>query len=205
MWLILSVVLIIIFGGLKTAYSIKDLSYNSEKKRRDEEHDWFISSYTDKTLENNIRNYINDESNFENVCCEVHKAFLEMPHWSNVKFRFPAEIYNSRLVLDIMLANRGKLSESSAIFGITNPWGGSTKYIDRLKSYELVEWIQNTLVTQKVYVTPILIGELKGHSTYYWKGTRTEIINRETSGYHEFSKELLEAPSNIPPPYYNNK
>lgn len=208
MWVIIAIVLLVIMSGVKIHYGLNDREYSLEIKARENEHEAFIKKYVDESLEERIQDYIKNEENFTAVKEEVNKALTEMPHWAANKIRFYPEVYNdNELIMHIMLANRGKISDWSASFGILTPWKGSGKDIDRFKSYELVEWMKNTLAKQDVYVTPVLIGRLGGHSTYHWKGTRDEIYSRykkERGEYHEFSPALLPRTVNtIPPAYYD--
>ena len=176
MWLIIAVIMLVIYGSIRAYDGLGNVAYKAGIKAKETEHDVFVKKYVDKELDEKLEKFRDNEANFSVVQAEVNRALAEMPHWGPV--RFHSDVYLKRFVVHIMAANRGKVSEDSAVFGIMTPWDGSGRDEDRYKAYEFVEWMQKTLAKQGVYVTPVLIGYVGGHSRYYWVGSREEVYGR---------------------------
>jgi hypothetical protein len=114
---------------------------------------------------------------------------------SNVSF------YN-KLALDIMLANRGKISNNTA------HWGFEAH--NKMAGYARFEWIRDTLHKQGVNVTPIYL-KARGcfKDEFGWEGSHYSHSHPDpyydTRSFTGFSAAIAEPTpvSTIPPAYYN--
>lgn len=197
--------LFVIFGGsyLGGKY-LKDKRATERAKmaaldRRVSVEAWAVR-HTDSKMEARLREIMDDPAYFQEIIKELRSAFAQMPSWSYREYgaviradQLPAKMAKASvttrrdfilrerdLALDIMLANRGKVSTSAASFGYDVPNRAlfSTSSFDRKD--ELARWIESTLRSQGVDVELTYRQNGAGDRTYVWVGS---MAHRSTSKY----------------------
>lgn len=149
--------------------------------------------HTDKELETQLLENMSDPSCFETIRSEVCSALAEMPAWADRKDcifirrdLLPASkskadeklcastvIRERNIALDILLANRGKVSVKSAGFGYDS-FSGTVhggKCWDQVD--ELVQWIQSTLRSKGAEMELFCKRNGSGVKKYVWVGSHT--------------------------------
>jgi hypothetical protein len=205
MALIVVLVLIFIVGVKALSEKGAEMQYNESKNKRDFERNAWLAANTDKKLEEELRKYIAHPDNYEKVVAEISPVFKSLEQWAKkgdyilvlhesymptarkAKEHHEMVSRNRKVALDILLANRGKVSTDSA-------WWGYRAYLERdgygadvLKKsqFELVKWIRDTLNKKGAHVE--LVCPLDRLSTYYWAGSQYFINEKVVP----FSEDLL--------------
>lgn len=164
------------------------------------------SKHVDGGLESELMRRIENPSECEEIWREVSSALQEMEHWKYVqlcltesqmdklkgslKARFEQLQSDRKIVLNILLAKRGKVSHDSAMCGYNAFLKYGTPVLKNMY-YEYAEWIMKTLHSQGVDVVLRYDGCLS-YDRYVWKGSFAdrELWNDEVQGT-EFSRKLL--------------
>lgn len=187
--------LIAVFGGaylgekcLKSKEASERAYWDAWNKRVSEET-WAIK-HTDSAVESSLLKIMDDPTYLQEISREVLSAFAKMPSWSyrdsiviradqlsanmakaNVQTRRSFIIRERNIALDIMLANRGKVSTAAANFGYDVPnralYAGSG--LDRRD--ELARWIEDTLRGQGIDVKLTYKQNEAGDRKYVWVGS----------------------------------
>ena len=147
--------------------------------------DW-ENLYVDKDLEIRLKRCIADEYNYAEVREEVSKVLSTMEHWrylldgdfalnksqiygaANYKRACERMRKNQTIALDIMLANRGKISTMAAIFGYEAYMDGPRELKE--SAYEYAETILK-LMRQHGADVNLYYHSYLGSKAYYWEGT----------------------------------
>lgn len=185
-----------LFGGAYVGAKLEADRKKSETAKREiwshqvSDESWF-DKHTDKALESSLWARMDDPSFYEEILKEVLPAFEKMPSWSyrtggvvvradqlsakmaksNVKTRQNFIIRERNIVLDIMLANRGKVSTTAANFGYDAPNRALISGSDLDRREELARWIEATLQDQGVDVKLTYRQNEAGDRKYVWVGS----------------------------------
>lgn len=232
MALVVAVILIIFVLGKMAVEKGGEYEYEQKKQEREKISSAFEEKYVDKLLEDQLWDYVRDERNFDAVAKEMYAAFAEMEHFKDVNVlllnkgcidyslskkkieeQTDLMIDNQQLAVDIMLANRGKISTYVSIFGHEAhiyPDGSSELF--KYRAFELIEWIRDTLKKQGVVAVPVYIKQndtmVDRGGKYCWKGSSEEVFARTfpdelTYTILPFDRSLIEKKQHkIPKPYY---
>ena len=177
--------------------------------------DW-KSLYVDKDLEARLERCIADERNYAAIREEISKVLSNTKHWrylidgdfplnesqilglSNQKQAYKTLRSNQRIALDIMLANRGKVSTMASVFGY-NAYVRSGSCDLKESAYEYAETILRLMRYRSTDVELYCYCYLAEES-YYWKGTHPEHRNDPTNGeiLLPFDREEIFAHNAIP-------
>lgn len=188
----------------------KSTAFDREKSKRDSIISDWEDLYVDKDLEARLERCIADERNYAAVREEISKVLSTMEHWRYlldgdfvlnesqivgvVNHKQVREILrrNQTIALDIMLANRGKVSMLAATFGYKAYVRNGTRDLKE-SAYEYAETILKLMrlngAEVKLYYHQHLAKE-----AYYWEGTHPQHQNDPANGEHmlEFDrKEVL--------------
>lgn len=216
MSLILALVLIAIVLWKIGKDKSKSAAFDREKNIRDSIISNWEDLYVDKDLEARLERCIADERNYAAVREEISKVLSNMEHWrylldgdfplndnqilgwSNQKQARETLRNNQRIALDIMLANRGKVSTMAATFGY-NAYVRSGSYDLKESAYEYAETILRLMRYRSADVELYCYCYLADES-YYWKGTHPEHRNDPTNGeiLLPFDREEIFAHNAIP-------
>lgn len=215
MSLILALVLIAIVlckaGGEKS----KAAEFDKKKNERDKDVSILENQYVDKDFEAVLEHYIADEDNYAAVHKEVSRVFETMPHWNHLANSvFPLNISqicdrrdhrvateevrkNQAIALDIMLANRGKISSNAFAFGYKAYILHGTKELKE-QSYEYVKTILAILRNRGACVNLFYYRYLSDDA-YIWEGSLADHRHGSLGEVvMEFDDSLL-SPVQIPP------
>lgn len=230
--LIIAIVLIAIIGIKVLGDKTNEWDYNAQKKEWQDGTARFDELYVDKSIEEAIRAMFDDKSKLGDIHKEVDLAMGEMEHWrgshiylnptefvyKNGKFTQKAYKDFSRMMerdrqvaLDIMLANRGKVSKNASLSGYdTYICTDYSEYKQQLKEkqFELVAWIQKKLERQGVRLSPVYVcSDAACTKRYAWLGSHyAPDPPFGTATYKPFQHSLVEPPrAAIPKPYYDKK
>ena len=216
MSLIIALILIIIVCILTAKDKSKSEAYERRRTIEKEAVGKWESLYVDKDLEARLERCIADERNYAAVREEISKVLSNTKHWSylidgdfplnesqilglsNQKQAYKTLRSNQRIALDIMLANRGKVSTMASVFGY-NAYVRSGSCDLKESAYEYAETILRLMRYRSTDV------ELYCHcylaeESYYWKGTHPEHRNDPTNGeiLLPFDREEIFAHNAIP-------
>lgn len=194
----------------------KSAAFDRERNIRNNIISDWESIYVDKDLEAKLERCIADERNYAAVREEISKVLSNTKHWrylidgdfplnesqifglSNQRRAYKTLRSNQRIALDIMLANRGKVSTMASVFGY-NAYVRSGSYDLKESAYEYAETILRLMRYRSTDV------ELYCHcylaeESYYWKGTHPEHRNDPTNGeiLLPFDREEIFAHNAIP-------
>lgn len=194
MALIIAIVLIVIVGIKVADDKARTRQYKNESAKRFKQHDEWVSLHVDSELESRLNSFISNKDNYNAVWEEVSATFKKLEHWKNfTKFSL---LKDKKIVLDIMLANRGKVSFDAAVFGYRAYLSSESDMLKK-SQFELVEWIRDTLNQKGADVDLIYSGvgdSLVPADCYYWIGTMSSLpLVGETTvqRFKKFSKELI--------------
>lgn len=216
MSLILALVLIAIVLWKIGKDKSKSAAFDREKNIRDSIISNWEDLYVDKDLEARLERCIADERNYAAVREEISKVLSNMEHWrylldgdfplndnqilgwSNQKQARETLRNNQRIALDIMLANRGKVSTMAATFGY-NAYVRSGSYDLKESAYEYAETILQIMRSRGAKVELYYHCHLAKES-YYWQGTHPRHCNDPASGevLKPFDRETIFADNVIP-------
>lgn len=221
--IIIALALVLAIGCLGLRDKKNERKYQRETEERKSLSDDFNSRFVGKGLEESISIAFENEENATAIKTEVYQALKQMSSWDGYSLTLTRsdcvqlkgwkekskknKLNGDReLALNIMLANRGKVSSYSATHGYETYFilDGHSKA--KLQQFELVEWIANTLGKQGIHITPVCKFAY-GTSVYGWLGSFAVPKDRAMDTlYYEvkpFTKALVEhTPVNIPEPYY---
>jgi hypothetical protein len=198
--------LALIFGAILLCRVLGDkagtAAYDRQRDARQKQEAEWEAKYTDRSLEYRLTTFIEDPRNSEAVRNEVIPALKEMianhgdqPLWTYI---INGGVVPFDLALDIMLANRGKISNNTA------HWGFEAH--NKMAGYARCEWIRDTLQKQGVYATPLYIKEVGYRpAEYVWEGSpASHPYSHDQRPMLRFEDALIEPkPVEIPPAYYN--
>lgn len=216
MSLILALVLIAIVLCKVGSDKSKTAAFDREKSKRDRIISKWESLYIDKDLEIKLERYIADERNYTAVREETSKVLSTMEHWrylldgnfvlnesqivGAVNHKQACEILrkNQTIALDIMLANRGKVSMLAATFGYKAYVRNGTRDL-RESAYEYAETILKLMRLQGAKVK-LYYHQHLGEEAYYWEGTHPQHQNAPANGEHmlEFDRKEVFGRCSIP-------
>lgn len=223
MSIIIVLILVLAIGYLGLRDKKGERKYQRETEERKSISDDFNRKFVDKRLEESISIAFENEESATAIKEEVHQALKHINSWNGYSLTLTRsdcarlkgwkqkqaerKLNGDReLALNIMLANRGKVSSRSATHGYETYFilDGHSKA--KLQQFELVEWITNTLEKQGVHVTPIYKFAY-GTSVYGWLGSFAVPNDKpmDTIRYEikPFVRALIEQPVvDIPKPYY---
>jgi hypothetical protein len=203
--------LALIFGAILLCRVLGDkagtAAYDRQRDARQKQEAEWEAKYTDRSLEYRLTTFIEDPRNSEAVRNEVIPALKEMianhgdqPLWTYI---INGGVVPFDLALDIMLANRGKISNNTA------HWGFEAH--NKMAGYARFEWIRDTLHKQGVNVTPIYL-KARGcfKDEFGWEGSHYSHSHPnphyDTRSFTGFSAAIAEpTPVSTIPPAYNSK
>lgn len=174
--------------------------------------------FTDAALEQQLRAFIADESNHDRVRGEVERATKTLSHSRYIRQglqrddeRLPSApkahaegsewmTQDRAIALDVMLADRGKVSCRSATTGysaVLSPEYGQLNVAE----YEFAEWLMQTLHRQNVMLSLKYQGGAAA-GKYVWEGSPADAPDPDETE-KAFSRELIAPPKyDIPKAYY---
>lgn len=188
-------ILSVLFSGAYLGAKVEADRRKTEASRREiwnhqvSDESWY-DKHTNEALERSLRARMDDPSFYQEVLEEVLPAFRQMPSWSyrnsiviradqlsakmaklNAKTRQNFIVRERNIALDIMLANRGKVSTTAANFGydVFNRALSGTNNLDRRD--ELARWIESTLRSQGVDIKLTCKQNEAGDKKYVWVGS----------------------------------
>lgn len=200
--------------------------YNNAKKEYDASTDGFDALYTDPQLEDSILACFDNSAGLPELHREIACAFCQMSRWKGThlllhtsefsyKAKFTKREFDSqykqmcgdrKIALDILLANRGKVSHEAAWLGyksyVVQQYTDSMQLLKE-RQFELVEWICSTLDKQGVHLTPVYVCDA-ARRVYGWRGSKLAPEKQwGTATVKPFDHSLIERPNvAIPDPYY---
>ncbi len=225
MSLLIAFVLILIIACATSGERAATVRGNIERGKRDRSNEEWLRLYTDPELEKTIKQAMSKEKNREQVYGEVKKAFSTTQYWKyedvdsyildydkipyarktkKYKQMFEAIGRNRDTVLDIMLANRGKVSQWAADWGYTayTREDPDQRALNE-KYYEYCEMLKN-LLSQAGVELDLYFARGMGRSGYFWKGISSQGSNLDTK--LQFDKDtLFKYRENDIPPIKTNK
>lgn len=186
MSLIIALFLIVIILCTISGEKSKAAAFDRSAREQDRiVADW-EDLYVDRDLEARLQLCIADEYNYAAVREEVSKVLSTMKHWrylldgdfalnesqiygaANYKRAYERMRDNKEIALDIMLANRGKVSVMAAAFGYKAYMSGPRELKE--SAYEYAETILKLMRQHGAEVNLYYHGYL-GSETYYWEET----------------------------------
>ena len=194
-----------------------EYEYTAKKREYDTLSSDFEAAYTSKQLEDAITAAFDDKDKVKSIHQEVDSAFQQMKSWNGVRLLLNTTEFSYRgkpsknkfaeqekqmfedrkVAMDIMLANRGKVSIDAARLGYKSYVQFSyNSTVQNLKErqYELVSWIRDTLKEQSVELTPVYVEDV-ARRVYGWQGSRIAPLRQwGTVSCHEFTHSLIEPP-----------
>ena len=217
MSLILALFLIIILLCRIGADKSKSAEYDRRKSERDKIVSDWKSNYVDLDLETRLKRCIADEHNYDAVIEEISGVLSSMEHWKylldcgfplngsqvfgkpNYKQAIKAMQTNQGIALDIMLANRGKVSSMASAFG----YDAYVHYGDKRlmeSRYEYAKTILNLMHANSKPVKLYYYLEY-GSDAYYWDGTHPNHRTDRSKGkvLLPFDENILFKENPIPP------
>lgn len=203
--------------------------YNDAKKEYDTSTGRFDALYTNPQLEDSILASFDDTTRLPEIHREISFALDQMKHWTDVQvllhtseFSFKGKFTkrefdlqykqmceDRKLALDILLANRGKVSHEAAWLGYRSY--AVQQYTDSMqllkeRQFELVEWICSTLDKQGVHLTPVYVCDA-ARRVYGWRGSKLAPEKQwGAATIQPFDHSLIARPGTaIPNPYYKDE
>lgn len=216
MSLILALVLIAIVLCKVGSDKSKAAAFDREKNKRDNIISDWEGLYVDKDLEARLERCIADERNYAAVREEISKVLSTMEHWRYlldgdfvlnesqivgvVNHKQAREVLrrNQTIALDIMLANRGRVSTLASTFGYKAYVKNGTRDL-RESAYEYAETILKLMrlrgANVKLYYHRYLAKE-----AYYWEGTHPLHQNNPSGGEYmlDFDRMVVLGSCSIP-------
>lgn len=223
MSIIIVLILVLAIGCLGLRDKRGKRKYQRETEEIKSISDDFNRRFVDKRLEESISIAFESEESATAIKDEVHRALKQINSWNGYSLtvtrsdcarlkgwkekQAERKLNGDReLALNIMLANRGKVSNHSATHGYETYFILEGHSKAKLQQFELVEWIADTLEKQGIHITPIYKFAY-GTSVYGWLGSFAVPKDRAMDTlYYEvkpFTKALIEQPVvDISKPYY---
>lgn len=216
MSLILALVLIAIVLCKVIGDKSKASAFDREKNEKDKVIAEREKIYVDKDLEDSLEQSIADEREYSEIRDEVSKVLSGMEHWSylldgdfplnerqisswsNKKQALETLRTNQKIALDILLANRGKVSMMAFAFGYDAYVNNGTQDLKE-SAYEYAETILKLMRVRgcrvKLYYYRYLSKE-----AYYWEGTHPQHRNNPSAGevMLDFDRKILFQRTSIP-------
>lgn len=216
MSLIIALVLIAIVLCKVSSDKSKDAEFDREKSKQDEMVLEWKNLYVDQELESKLESCIADENNYMAICGEIREIVSNTDHWrdlldgnfllnesqilSSPNYKKAQEKLrkNQRIALDIMLANRGKISMMAFSFGYKAYIKSGSRYLKE-SAYEYADMILKLLRSRGANVELYCYCHL-GEEAYYWKGTHPQHKNNVSTGeiIMPFDKETILRSYSIP-------
>lgn len=228
MALVIAVILGIVLLCIKCTGNISKAEYNRKVEKWKSGIETFRKTYTDESLEAAIRSCFDDVSKLDKLRIEIDTSIQEMPAWKNRKlilhicdftyknkytkkeFLMQSERMNEdkKVALDILLANRGKVSIRAARDGyrsyVYKENNSDTRNL-AIMQYELVEWISDTLQKQGISLEPVFVNNI-GITFYGWLGSQAAPDPPFASEMERrsFSRDIITFPAllDISEPFY---
>lgn len=213
MSLIIAIFLIVILLCRVVGDKSKSAEYDRRKRERDKLISEWESRYTNSGLEKTLRRCIADPNNYGAVCEEIFPILSNTNHWSYLtggRFVLNEDQVslsedrrqlgkNQRVALDIMLANRGKVSSEAAIYGYkAYVYFGTTSLKE--SSYEYANMLLGILNNHSAELKLRYYRQM-GSESYIWIGSTADL--RRTGLDHEailpFDRDVLFKSASIPP------
>lgn len=214
MSLIIALILIIFVWMSMSNDKAKAKAYERKKNAERSPIEKWETLYVDKDLEKRLITCISEKENYAAVYKEVSEVIANMGHWKhlldsgfplnedqiegaiNYKQAHEEMIRNREIALDIMLANRGKVSFWASVSGykafVRN---GATSLKDAY--YEYAETILNIMRGLGAQVELVYLYDT-GSECYRWKGTLGSRFRNDGSCIvKDFDRSLFQA-SSIP-------
>lgn len=206
MSLIIAVIGIIVFLAIVIPESAKSSAYDRGMNQTRASKEAFKEMYSDLEFESQLLNAIEKPDNFDAVCAEVLPILEKTEYW-NYFTQKNLDVWtadNRGTILDIMLANRGKVAYLSCTFGYAANIANYKSWEPKEKMFEYVELLQSLLKQRGVHLGLIYYRETKhGNPSegYAWIGSGKALEVRGDSSYitMPFSRDLLSLKSEIPP------
>lgn len=216
MSLILALILIAIVLCKVGSDKSKAAAFDREKSKRDSIISDWEDLYVDKDLEARLECCIADERNYTAVREEISKVLSTMEHWrylldgdfvlnnsqiagvANHKQAREILRRNQTIALDIMLANRGKVSMLSSALGYDAYVKNGTLDLKE-SAYEYAETILNLMRLQDAKVK-LYYHRYLAEDAYYWEGTHPQHQNDPANGEHmlDFDRSVILGRCSIP-------
>lgn len=211
--LIIAIVLILIIGFKVASDKAQTKQYEDKSANLRVTHDEWVARHVNHELESQLREFISNRDNSEAIKEEVSPVLEKLEHWANYANLSPYDDsqgksvqytkayretirHGRKVILDILLANRGKVSSDSAVWGY-NAYLNSGNDTLKMSQFELVEWIKNTLNQQGYDVDLVYSGSGDSQvpsDCYYWVGTRNALPlvgETNTHRFKPFSRDLI--------------
>ena len=187
MSLIIALILIIIVCTLTAKDKSKSEAYERRRNIEKEAVGKWESLYVDKELEKRLICCISEKDNYVAIYDEVSKVLANMEYWkymldlgfplnedqitgvSDYKQARKRMQENQSVALDIMLANRGKVSSWASSYGYVAYVRKGTTLLKE-SYYEYAETILNILRSKGAHVELLYIYNM-GSENYKWKGS----------------------------------
>lgn len=205
MSLIIAVIGIIVFLAIVIPESAKSSAYDREMNQMRASKEAFKEMYSDLEFESQLLHAITSSDNYDAVYAEVLPILEKTEYWNHFTQETlkPWALDNRDIILDIMLANRGKVSYLSCTFGYTANIAYNDHFEPKEKMFEYVELLQSLLKKRGVHLGLIYYRKISGFKDegYAWNGSGKALDARDDSAYTTmpFSKDLLSLKSEIPP------
>lgn len=203
MALIIALVLTIVVWLTVADEKNKEKEYENKSAALCRQHDKWVSQHVNQDIESELKAFISDRKNYKAIKEEIVPILESMEHWKDYanlslydERQKSSAGRNKRIVLDILLANRGLVSSDSAVWGYKAYLIGDYDIL-KLMQFELVEWIKNTLTQKGVDVDLVYSGagdSMVPSDRYYWVGTRNAsplIGEAAPHRFKPFSKDLI--------------
>lgn len=207
---VIAIATIIIYCLSKNKANIVRKDMEEIRRKEIEKSEIFKAKYTDVRLENSIRALIQnrDKEARDKVNEEIYAAFDQMEHWNGYRPYISLED-EVDMAVDIMLANRGKISltaerrgyksylsptetakridyttrDKASIASLRKDIAMEIRQYERkIKQREFVSWIRDTLMEQGVVVVPL--SKTTGgiwDNTYVWEGSYATVCVSENN------------------------
>ena len=211
--LIIAIVLILIIGLKVAGDKAQTKQYEDKSANLSNTHDVWVARHVNHELESQLREFISNRDNYDAIREEVSPVLEKLEHWGNfsnlslyddlqgksvqyTKAYRETIRHDRKVVLDILLANRGKVSSDSAVWGYKAYLSCENDTL-KLSQFELVEWIKNTMNQQGYNVDLVYSGcgdSQVPKDCYYWIGTRNALPlvgETNTHRFKPFSKDLI--------------
>lgn len=193
--LLIAVVLGVILFSINRCDKARKTMYNRKVEIWEKEIESFLKTYTDESLEAVIRSCFDDVSKHDELRIEIDSAIQEMPAWKNRKLilhicdftyqnKYTKKEFliqneqmkeDKKVALDILLANRGKVSIRAAREGyrsyVYKESSTDTRELAMMQ-FEFVGWIRDALCKHETKLQPVFIKNSIGITFYGWLGSQ---------------------------------
>ncbi len=212
---IIAIILVIVVWILMSNDKTKTVAYERKRDKKKASIEEWENLYVDEELEKKLISCISEKENYATVYEEVSKTIANMEHWKYLldtgfplnedqidkavnERRALEEIgRNKSIALDIMLANRGKVSWHSSAYGYAASVIRGAKSLKEAQ-YEYAETILNIMRSRGAQVELFYINS-SGSEHYGWVGSSLERLRNDSfSTVKEFSRLFFQF-SSVPP------